>query len=177
MTQKSILTTTYNNYGLNLYLGQLDDALCLCVFDNERSRGNLQQLRTKYRLETKECESRLLFEAKAQLDEYLCHRRTAFDIKLLKTGSPFALAVLDAVSTLAYGTCASYGDIARIVATAAHARAVASVLRHNTLNIFIPCHRVISCNARPGGYQGGEMIKNFLLKLEHESLVNLQNMP
>jgi len=64
-------------------------------------------------------------------------------------------AVLAAVRTIAPGTTASYGEVARMVGRAGAARAVGGAVGRNPLGLVVPCHRVIAGDGTLGGYGGG----------------------
>ena len=112
----------------------------------------------------------VLQETIKQLDEYFARKRKTFDLPLLTTGTPFQLAVWDALQTIPYGETRSYKDIALLVKSPLAVRAVGMTNHVNKLPIVIPCHRVIGINKKPVGYGGGLDKKLFLLALEQQLL-------
>ena len=83
-------------------------------------------------------------------------------------GTPFQRRVWDAISGIASGTTATYGELAR--ALDAPARSVGQACGDNRLPIVIPCHRVVGVDGL-GGFahaSGGfpTTVKRWLL--EHE---------
>ena len=107
-----------------------------------------------------------LDEAERQLREYFDGARKSFDLPLSQHGTPFQLAVWDALRQIPYGKTRSYGDIARQIGKPGAARAVGMANNRNPICIVVPCHRVIGANGSLTGYGGGLDKKEALLKLE-----------
>lgn len=105
-----------------------------------------------------------------QFKEFFRGERKQFCLRLNPAGSDFQLKVLEAVTRVPYGTTASYTDIARLVKNPRAVRAVGSANRKNPLPIVIPCHRIIGRDGSLTGYNGGLERKEWLLKLEADSL-------
>ncbi len=102
----------------------------------------------------------------SQLGEYFAGKRTRFDLKLAPTGTPFQLAVLNALQQIPYGKTCSYSDIASRIGKPKAVRAVGAANGRNPLPIVIPCHRVIGSNGSLTGFGGGLPVKQYLLGLE-----------
>ncbi len=107
------------------------------------------------------------------LTDYLNGRRVdLLDIPVeFGTRTAFQREVLLAARRIPYGHTWSYGELARQAGYPKAVRAVASVMRRNTLPLLIPCHRVIRSDGTIGGYcgsLGGEdsLLKQRLLALE-----------
>ena len=105
-------------------------------------------------------------DAASQLLEYFDGKRRSFDLKLAPTGTPFQLAVLDALQTIPLGETRSYLDIAIQIGNPKAVRAVGAANGRNPLPIVIPCHRVIGADGSLTGFGGGLEAKLFLLQLE-----------
>ena len=105
-------------------------------------------------------------DAELQLCEYFNGKRKSFDLDLAPTGTPFQLAVLQALQTIPHGETRSYLDIARQIDRPSAVRAVGAANGHNPLPIVIPCHRVIGADGSLTGFGGGLDTKRFLLELE-----------
>ena len=81
-------------------------------------------------------------------------------------GTPFQQRVWGAISTIAHGSTASYGAIARTLGAPEATRAVARACAANRLALVVPCHRVIHADGRLGGYRWGVDLKRQLLERE-----------
>jgi methylated-DNA-[protein]-cysteine S-methyltransferase len=108
----------------------------------------------------------VLAQAVRELDEYFAGTRREFEVELGLQGTPFQLAVWDALRAIPYGATASYGDIALAVGRPNAVRAVGQANGRNPLAIVVPCHRVIGSDHTLTGYGGGIDRKRFLLALE-----------
>lgn len=105
-------------------------------------------------------------EAHRQLEEYFDGKREDFDLPLAPIGTPFQVAVWNALREIGYGRTASYRDIAVRVGKPNAVRAVGTTNGRNPIAIIIPCHRVIGADGRLTGYGGGLPVKEQLLRLE-----------
>jgi AraC family transcriptional regulator of adaptative response/methylated-DNA-[protein]-cysteine methyltransferase len=101
-----------------------------------------------------------------QLTRYFAGTLRDFTVPLVLRGTPFELAVWNALRGIPFGTTCSYGDIARQVGNPGAVRAVGSANGRNRLPIVIPCHRVVNTGGKLGGYGGGLWRKVRLLELE-----------
>ncbi|HHU62617.1 MAG TPA: methylated-DNA--[protein]-cysteine S-methyltransferase [Clostridiales bacterium] len=106
------------------------------------------------------------YEGVTQLEEYFQGKRRYFECPLDLYGPGFSKKVWRAVSTVAYGTTATYKDIAVAVGKPSACRAVGNANRKNPVPIIIPCHRIIGSDNSLTGYAGGLHIKKALLDLE-----------
>ena len=110
---------------------------------------------------------RRLDAVRRQLDRYFAGRLEHFDLDIDRVLiGPFARRVLDRTAAIAYGSFASYAQIAREIGTPLAARAVGNALGSNPIPVVIPCHRVLRTGGSLGGYGGGLERKRFLLELE-----------
>lgn len=82
--------------------------------------------------------------------------------------SQFKKIVLNTMHDIPRGQTISYGGLARKAGFPRAARAVGNVLSSNPFPLIIPCHRVVRADGSTGSYQGGTMMKNFLLKAEND---------
>jgi methylated-DNA-[protein]-cysteine S-methyltransferase len=108
----------------------------------------------------------VLADTVRQLEEYFARSRREFALELAPQGTPFQLAVWDALLAIPYGATASYADIARAVGRPNAVRAVGQANGRNPLAIVVPCHRIIGSDHSLTGYGGGIDRKRFLLALE-----------
>lgn len=109
-------------------------------------------------------------EAIRQLREYLAGERQKWDLPLDMRGTPFQVAVWEALYEVPYGETASYGEIARRIGKPEAVRAVGAANGANPLPPLIPCHRIIGSNGKLTGYGGGLPLKQKLLDLERVTL-------
>lgn len=108
----------------------------------------------------------LLRQAVRELEEYFAGTRRAFTFPLAPAGTPFQLAVWQALRTIPYGQTRSYGQIAAQIGREKACRAVGMANHRNPLAIVVPCHRVVGSTGAPVGYAGGVPVKMRLLALE-----------
>lgn len=114
-------------------------------------------------------ETRLLAEAKQQLQEYFAGERRKFDLPLSLNGTEFQKRDWQALLQIPYGETRSYGEIAKMIGCPKGSRAVGMANRNNPIAIIVPCHRVIGSDGSLTGYAGKNKaldIKEYLLKLE-----------
>lgn len=108
----------------------------------------------------------VLEQARRELVDYFAGRRHEFDVPLDLRGTPFQVAVWNALARVPYGETRSYRDIARAVRRPRAFRAVGAANGANPVPVIVPCHRVIAATGRLGGYGGGLEAKRRLLAFE-----------
>lgn len=113
-------------------------------------------------------------QAGKQLEEYFSGERRVFELELEPEGTPFQVAVLDALVQIPYGDTRSYRDIAISIGRPKAVRAVGAANGRNPLPIVIPCHRVIGTNGSLTGFGGGLEAKSFLLEFEAKTNLLLE---
>jgi methylated-DNA-[protein]-cysteine S-methyltransferase len=112
-------------------------------------------------------ESPLLDAAVDQLEAYFAGRSDRFDLVLDPRGTPFQLAVWEALTAIEPGTTTTYGQLAAAVGRPSAARAVGAAVGRNPLSVIVPCHRVIGRDGTLTGFAGGMTAKRWLL--DHEA--------
>ena len=134
----------------------------------------------KYFAATLECEAAtkddlpVFVDSKNWLDAYFAGKNPAISaLPLAPSGNAFRLAVWKELCEIPYGTCVTYGAIAKDIAKCMHkksmsSQAVGGAVGHNPISIIIPCHRVIGANGNLTGYAGG--IDKKIKLLEHEGV-------
>ncbi|ATO51447.1 methylated-DNA--[protein]-cysteine S-methyltransferase [Brevibacillus laterosporus] len=105
----------------------------------------------------------------AELVEYFQGTRKSFSIDFDFYGTPFQLAVWNALCEIPFGQTQSYSDIAYYIQKPNSIRAVGTAIGANPVLIAVPCHRVIGKNGSLTGYRGGLEMKTKLLQLENEN--------
>jgi methylated-DNA-[protein]-cysteine S-methyltransferase len=103
-----------------------------------------------------------LAKAKDQFAAWFAGERQDFDLALHPRGTPFQLAVWQALRTIGYAQTVSYGELARRIGRPRAVRAVGAANGANPLSIVVPCHRVIGSNGSLTGYDGGLEAKQWL---------------
>ncbi|OAB37368.1 cysteine methyltransferase [Paenibacillus macquariensis subsp. macquariensis] len=105
-----------------------------------------------------------------ELIEYFEGNRQSFTVSFDFQGTPFQLAVWNALCEIPYGQTKSYSDIANVILKPAAVRAVGTAIGANPVLVTVPCHRVIGKNGSLTGYRGGLDMKTRLLQLERSQL-------
>lgn len=105
-------------------------------------------------------------DLREQLAAYFAGTLREFTLPLAPRGTPFQLAVWNALRAIPYGTTRSYSDIAESIGKPAAVRAVGAANGANPLPIIVPCHRVIGKGGSLTGFGGGLKVKRYLLDLE-----------
>lgn len=112
--------------------------------------------------------SDLLKETAAQLADYFKNPAHVFNLPMQLDGTPFQRRVWDALYDIPPGAPLTYGQLAKILATAP--RAVGGACGANPIPIIVPCHRVVSASGIGGfmrtRYLGSLNIKSWLLAHE-----------
>jgi methylated-DNA-[protein]-cysteine S-methyltransferase len=128
--------------------------------------GVLEELARKVSPRVLEAPARL-DGARRELAEYFDGRRTDFDLPLdweLTRG--FTGRVLRATARIAFGSTSTYAAVARQAGSPRAVRAAGNALGANPLPVVVPCHRVLRTGGGIGGYTGGLVRKEYLLRLE-----------
>lgn len=112
---------------------------------------------------------RWLTQAQRELDQYFTQRRQSFRVPLDLRGTPFQVAVWQALQQIPFGDTRSYLAVALAVGRPRASRAVGQANHVNPVAIVVPCHRVIGANGALTGYGGGLDCKRWLLAWERPS--------
>ncbi|MGN7469730.1 methylated-DNA--[protein]-cysteine S-methyltransferase [Brevibacillus sp. SAFN-007a] len=156
----------------SLYLAATAKGLCFVGSRN----GSLQELtdwlaRRRPRYVAVQ-DHELLAPYAAEIREYWQGMRQRFSFPLDLEGTPFQLAVWEALRQIPYGQTTSYSAFAAQIAKPAAVRAVGAAIGANPLLLAVPCHRVVGKNGSLTGYRGGLDMKSELLALEKECFPN-----
>ena len=81
-------------------------------------------------------------------------------------GTEFQQQVWMAIAAIPHGQTRTYGELAASIGRARAVRAVGMACGRNPLPLFIPCHRVVAANGKPGGFSAGLPWKEWLLRVE-----------
>ena len=103
--------------------------------------------------------------AREQIEQWFAGERTTFDLPLAPAATPRGAALRDGIVSVGYGETASYGALARLLASSP--RAVGQACARNPFPLVVPCHRILAAG-RLGAYSAGEgpLTKQWLL--DHE---------
>jgi O-6-methylguanine DNA methyltransferase len=101
-----------------------------------------------------------------QLTAYLEGDLRVFQVALDLRGTPFQVAVWQALQRIGYGEVRSYGAVAAAIGRPSAVRPVGAANGANPVPIIVPCHRVIGSNGLLTGYGGGMELKAWLLRRE-----------
>jgi methylated-DNA-[protein]-cysteine S-methyltransferase len=107
-----------------------------------------------------------LGEVERQLRAYFAGEREDFDVPLRPAGTPFQLAVWEALRAIPYAETRSYAQQAAAIGRPRAVRAVGAANGRNPISIIVPCHRVVGADGGLTGYGGGIAQKRWLL--DHE---------
>jgi len=105
-------------------------------------------------------------EVRRQLAEYFAGERTAFDVPLKLTGTPFQRRVWEELLQIPFGETVTYQELARRLGKPSASRAVGHANGCNPVSILVPCHRVVGASGKLTGYAGGLARKRWLLEWE-----------
>ena len=157
----------YNSPCGELVLASMDDELCLCDWNGMPcAERNLRRIRRYVNKDFRKETSPVIEQTKRQLDDYFAGNRKEFDIQLHTFGTDFQNRVWKALLDIPYGKTRTYMEIAKSIGNAKGVRAVAQAIGANSIDIIVPCHRVIGSNHSLTGFAGGLDKKRFLLELE-----------
>lgn len=101
-----------------------------------------------------------------QVEDYLSGARRFFEVPLDLRGTPFQLAVWNALRSIPYGRTCSYTELAETVGRPGASRAAGAANARNPVPLAVPCHRVIGKDGSLTGFRGGLAAKEKLLRLE-----------
>jgi len=87
-------------------------------------------------------------------------------IKLHLAGTAFQLKVWESLLSIPMGMLSTYGEIAGKIGQPNASRAVGAAIGRNPVAFLIPCHRVIQCSGKPGGYRWGADRKSSMIGWE-----------
>ncbi|QYR19372.1 methylated-DNA--[protein]-cysteine S-methyltransferase [Paenibacillus sp. sptzw28] len=170
-TDPQIYWTLLNHEDWNMYIAATSSGLCYIGSQSKSFDELAKWVESRFPGTVLARNDEILQPYKAELIEYLQGKLTCFTISVDFRGTPFQLAVWNALCQIPYGQTRSYSDIAGHIRKPAAVRAVGAAIGANPLLITVPCHRVIGKNGALTGYRGGLEMKTRLLTLEKESSV------
>ena len=116
-------------------------------------------------------ETPVIKELKKWLDIYFQGKEPDFVPPIHMIGTDFQIEVWNILREIPYGTTTTYSEIAKKIAKnrgleRMSAQAVGTAVGKNSINLIVPCHRVVGTNNSLAGYAGGIDKKIEFLKLE-----------
>ena len=116
-------------------------------------------------------ETHIIKKLKHWLDIYFEGREPDFTPPLHMIGTQFQIEVWNILRDIPYGETTTYNEIAKKIAKnrgveRMSAQAVGTAVGKNSINLIVPCHRVVGTNNSLAGYAGGIDKKITFLKLE-----------
>ena len=145
-------------------IGLTKRAMCHLSFldtDNERkARQSIQETWPSAALTRNNARTR------PYLKQLFGVRKKKQPIPLLLKGTNFQMKVWRALLAIPEGNTVSYANIARRIGSPKATRAVGTACGRNPIGFIIPCHRVLTTQGKPGGYQWGRQRKKAMLAWE-----------
>ena len=121
-------------------------------------------------LEAEEKETKVLKQAKKELEEYFAGKRKTFDVPLCPEGTEFQKKCWEGLRAIPYGETRTYKDIATFAGNPKAVRAAGGANNRNPISIIVPCHRVVGSTGSLTGFGGGLEAKAYLLNLEQKGI-------
>ena len=132
--------------------------------DRSDQRDTLARRRCK--LGVSDAEHALFRRVESELADYFAGSENGCSVPLDLRGTPFQVAVWEALQGIPYGETRTYREIAVLVGRPSAVRAVGGAVGRNPVSVLIPCHRVVRTGGGLGGYGGGTWRKQYLLGQE-----------
>jgi methylated-DNA-[protein]-cysteine S-methyltransferase len=114
--------------------------------------------------------SKVLTEAKKQLDAYFSGTLERFSVPIEAVGTEFQKSVWKEIAKISFGRQLSYGEIAAKIGNPAASRAVGAAVGSNPTPLLVGCHRVLGSTGKITGFTGGKGIKTKAWLLDHEQI-------
>ena len=114
--------------------------------------------------------SKVLTEAKKQLDAYFSGKLERFSVPIDAIGTEFQKSVWKEIAKIGFGRQISYGEIAAKIGKPAASRAVGAAVGSNPTPLLVGCHRVLGSTGKITGFTGAKGIKTKAWLLNHEQI-------
>lgn len=158
--------TWLSDEGWSLYLAATSRGLCFVGSQDQPWDELAHWARQRFPGSTLVQDDAKLQPYVTTLIAYLRGERESIDFPLDIQGTPFQLAVWEALCQIPFGQTRTYSEIAAQIQRPAAVRAVGAAIGANPVLIAVPCHRVIGKNGALTGYRGGMEMKEVLLRIE-----------
>lgn len=107
-----------------------------------------------------------LVQLSLAIRNYLAGKTLGIDYPFALNVPDFEYQVLEEVANIPRGSTMTYKELAQKIGRPGAYRAVGHALATNPLPLFVPCHRVVPGNGKPGKYIFGSEAKQILLSRE-----------
>ena len=169
--KESILTTIIKTPIGEMVACATEKGLCLLEFKERKDLNKqLKSLTSHFNSEIISGHNSLLLKLQEQFDQYFNRNLKSFNIPIHLVGTDFQKSVWNLLRDIPFGMTISYMDLTKKLGNPDAIRAVANANAANKIAIVIPCHRVIGSDGKLTGYAGSLWRKNYLLKLEDETM-------
>lgn len=170
-SEQRLLKATWLDTPLGPMITIADEAgLYLLEFVDRRGlEREVERLRQRLKAAIVPGNNSMIVSIEQELVQYFQGTQLRFKTPVHFVGSAFQQRVWQALQTIPIGETRSYTELAQAICQPTAIRAVANANGANTLALIIPCHRVIQANGELGGYGGGLVRKQWLLKHERSS--------
>jgi O-6-methylguanine DNA methyltransferase len=165
VTEKIFCTSFESRIG-RIYVASSDKGVCKISVPRETHKDFFRWLAKHFSLDAVVDNRSKNKDIIDQLNRYFNGRLVKFTFPFDLIGTPFQIKVWKELTRVAYGTTATYKQIARRISVPGGSQAVGKANAENPLPIVIPCHRIIGSNGSLTGYSCGIKTKEFLLRLE-----------
>lgn len=161
----TICYSAFNSIFGEYFVGSIQTKICLAAFGQGHFYAQAKQYYPNNKLQY------LKNEIHEQAYQYLKQEPLPDNkIVLQLKATSFQLKVWELLMSIATGQHRSYCDLALLLGSIKHSRAVGTALARNPIAYLIPCHRIMRSDGKINGYRWGSDLKLKLLKWESNFL-------
>ncbi len=144
----------------------------------EGTRVNFSDVPIVWDYYTSTCHSRTFCHSRASGNPQTIANAKSTHVLPIQRVTEFTKQVLTACRNIGFGWTISYSGLAKKLGRPAAARAVGTALAKNPLPLIIPCHRIVRCDGKIGGFSApdGKELKTKLLKHEHAAIIDCKSL-
>jgi O-6-methylguanine DNA methyltransferase len=161
-----VYCTSFESRIGRIYVASSERGVCKISVPNETHKNFLGWLRQHYQQDAVVDNRSKNKDIIDQLNRYFNGKLVKFNCAVDLRGTPFQLRVWKALTKIAYGSTASYKQIAQRISAPNAYQAIGRANAVNPLPIIVPCHRIVGADGSLVGYSCGIKTKEFLLRLE-----------
>ncbi|WP_036268769.1 methylated-DNA--[protein]-cysteine S-methyltransferase [Mesoplasma seiffertii] len=138
----------------------------LKFIDNDFEGNELIKVQSKYQNKFLKQPTKISELIETEVHSYFLNSKFIFTTPTKFFGTSFQEQIWKELVSVNSGQTTTYQKLALKVNRLKSQRAIGNCVGQNCLAIIIPCHRVILSNGQLGGYNGGIVRKQWLLKHE-----------